>query len=757
MPNQIHQLAAIMFTDIVGYTALMDKDEEAAFALLEKNRSIHKPLIKKFHGKFLKEMGDGILASFSTVTDVVYCAGAIQQACQNEPDLKLRIGIHQGEVVFEGEDVFGSGVNIASRLEPLAPIGGILVSESVVRNIENKKGIETKFLREETLKNVKHPVKIYQVKVEGIKTPASAPAQPTDDKPKGGDRKGVLIGAGAILLILLALVFYQYQSNESSTPAQTISEVETEIDKSIAVLPLKYLSANQEKKYWADGITEALTSHLSKIKGLRVLPRTSAEKYRNPDKTAREIGDELNVTFLIEGSLQLEEENKIRLTIQLVNAREERHLFAEEYDREVKDIFKVQSSIAKLIAKEIEVIITPKEKELIEKIPTTNLTAYDLYLKASSEPDIEKATILFNLVLDLDSTFALAYTGLAWRYWRKYYWDTYFKENFLDSALMLANIALSYDDQLNQAYHVKGSYFQVKGQYDDALQNYEKVVDINPNAADIWWAMSHLYRRKNELIKALTCLKKADDIDYNQYHENVINMVGWWLNQVGLFDKSKDYFNQVYSMRADSLGNIDSLGYKRAVMSSQTNTISDTLVALDEIAYGRGDSMSTGILNTLGYQAMFRGNYKEAYFYLKRMNNLIEERGEFELIRLHRLGFISWQLGKYEEAEKYLNTQMRNCMESIRLKRPYGLRNAYYDLAGIYAFKGEKEKAYENLEKFAIDDFYAMWVINLAINDPMFNEIRDEPRFQQIIQNMEAKNLEKREKVRIWMEENDML
>ncbi len=166
--TQSRQLAAIMFTDIVGYTALMDEDEQRAFELLKKNRQVQRPLIEKYNGKWLKEMGDGVLASFTTVTDAVFCAAAIQKTCEDEPDLKLRIGIHQGEVVFDGEDVFGSGVNIASRLEPLAPIGGILVSESVHGNLGNKKNIISTFLREEQLKNVKEPVRIYSVQVEGV-------------------------------------------------------------------------------------------------------------------------------------------------------------------------------------------------------------------------------------------------------------------------------------------------------------------------------------------------------------------------------------------------------------------------------------------------------------------------------------------------------------------------------------------------------------------------------------------------------------
>jgi len=163
--SQSRQLAAIMFTDIVGYTKLMGEDEQKAFKLLKKNRSIQRPIIEKYNGRWLKEIGDGVLASFSTVTDAVYCAGTIQKTCESEPDLKLRIGIHEGEVVFEGDDVFGDGVNIASRLEPLAPIGGILVSESVHKNVTNKKGISSELVGQKELKGIKESLNVYQVEV----------------------------------------------------------------------------------------------------------------------------------------------------------------------------------------------------------------------------------------------------------------------------------------------------------------------------------------------------------------------------------------------------------------------------------------------------------------------------------------------------------------------------------------------------------------------------------------------------------------
>src|SRR5688572_7489870 len=204
--SQSRQLAAIMFTDMVGYTALMGKDEKKAFELLRKNRDIQKPLIKCYNGTWIKELGDGVLASFHTVTDAVICAAAIHKACSIIDGLQLRIGIHQGEVVFEDHDVFGDGVNIASRLQALAPIGGTFVSEAVYKNVSNKKEFITEFIREENLKNVSESVKIYEIKVEG-----SAVYQPeilSDIKITKAKKGKIIIGATAVLILITLLSYF---------------------------------------------------------------------------------------------------------------------------------------------------------------------------------------------------------------------------------------------------------------------------------------------------------------------------------------------------------------------------------------------------------------------------------------------------------------------------------------------------------------------------------------------------------------------
>jgi len=272
MPEQTRQLAAIMFTDIVGYTALMGKDEQRAFDILQKNRDIQKPIIEQNSGKWIKELGDGILASFPAVSDAVAAAVSIQEVCNGEREFQLRIGIHLGEVIFENGDVFGDGVNVASRIQALASPGTTWVSEIVFRNIENKRGISTDFIKETTLKNVQYPVKIYQLRSEK-----------------------------------------EIQNRIFST--QTI------IEKSIAVLPFVNMSGDPGNEYFCDGLSEELLNVLAKVDGLKVASRTSSFLFRGKGTDITEIGNKLKVATVLEGSVR-KSGNRLRITAQLINATE---------------------------------------------------------------------------------------------------------------------------------------------------------------------------------------------------------------------------------------------------------------------------------------------------------------------------------------------------------------------------------------------------------------------------------------------------
>jgi class 3 adenylate cyclase/TolB-like protein len=415
---ETRQLAAIMFTDIVGYTALMGENETSAYQLLKKNRQVQKPIIEKHNGKWLKEIGDGVLASFQTVSDAVYCAIEIQEACLNEPDLKLRIGIHLGEVIVEDGDVFGDGVNIASRLEPLAPAGGIYVSESVFRNIQNKESIIADFVREETLKNVKFPVRIYEVKVVGVEVEPQS-VMPESIEPKEHDKKSnlrkVIITSLVIIITLtLAYFFYPKQGKEENIAQSIESEI---IDKSIAILPFADKSPEGDQEWYSDGMTEEIRKYLVQLQKLKITSGPATMRFKESDKTLKEIGEELQVSYLLVGNV-MRLGNNIKINIQLIDVSTGEYRWAESYDQELTGVFSILSEVAQKVASTLEAQIQPQLIKRMEQMPTDNMEAYDLYLKALSSygiPSLDNQENIdwLNQAIQLDSNFASAYALLG--------------------------------------------------------------------------------------------------------------------------------------------------------------------------------------------------------------------------------------------------------------------------------------------------------------------------------------------------------
>ena len=426
----------------------------------------------------------GSLASFNAVSDAVYCAKAIQKACENEPDLNLRIGIHEGEVVFEGDDVFGDGVNIASRLEPLAPIGGILVSESVHRNLGNKKNIVSTFLREEQLKNVKEPIKIYSVQVEGIE-PVVTPELSTTVSAKSMNPRKITFAVAGVSIILL-LSYFLYSTFDSGT--EPVKVQETTLDKSIAVLPFANMSNDPEQQYFSDGIMEAVLNNLTKIGELKVISRTSVMQYRNTEKTSPQIGEELGVAFLLEGGVQTVG-GKVRINAQLIDAVQDKHVWSENYDRELADIFAIQSEIAQKIASQLKAVLTPQEIEQIDKQRTDNLEAYNSYLMGRyfwnkrTEQSLKTSVEYFEQALAADPEYALAHAGLAdaylilvWRVWLP-------KDKGLPMAKEHALKALEIDPNLGEAHAILGSIAVLEWQWQEAETELLKAIELNPNYA----------------------------------------------------------------------------------------------------------------------------------------------------------------------------------------------------------------------------------------------------------------------------------
>ena len=372
MPHITRQLAAIMFTDIVGYTALMGEDEAKAFDLLEKNRILQKPLIDSYGGKWIKELGDGVLATFSTVSDAVYCAVAIQKASKREPDLNLRIGIHQGEVVFQDDDVFGDGVNIASRLESLAPSGGIWLSEAVYRNIQNKHGLQALFVGEEQLKNVIDPIKIYEINAVDVELPElEEPSQGKPTTKSSSTNKPVYLTLAVIVIALLSYWGYRQFYNSPS------AEVE---DITIAVLAFDDQSPEGDQEYLGNGIASEIINLLGKVNGLNVIGKASSFSFKDKDATIEEIGQVLNADMVVDGSI-IVVDNITRISVQLIDVSSSKQVWSENYDRQEANLLAIIDGAAQSIASSLSITLSFNELEGIKVVNEIDPEAFEYYLK----------------------------------------------------------------------------------------------------------------------------------------------------------------------------------------------------------------------------------------------------------------------------------------------------------------------------------------------------------------------------------------
>ncbi len=308
---QSRQLAAIMFTDIVGYTALMGNDEQKAFSILNQNRQLQKPIIEKYGGRWIKELGDGVMASFTTVSDAVNAAKEIQLQCRKKGEFSLRIGLHHGEIVFDDDDVFGDAVNVASRIQSIAPVGGIYVSESIHHNVTNKADIETKFVKAEKLKNVKEPVRIYEVLNNNNVQPLqkSIGLEKIAEKVRKTSFRSLLFLLIPITLIILGIMLFSNRGKAIFANERV---------ESIAVLPFVNESGIADMDYLSDGMTETLINSLSKIKELSVKARSSVFRYKEKQTDPQKAGNELSVQAILNGRVAQRGGNII-LNLELVD------------------------------------------------------------------------------------------------------------------------------------------------------------------------------------------------------------------------------------------------------------------------------------------------------------------------------------------------------------------------------------------------------------------------------------------------------
>jgi adenylate cyclase len=447
------KLAAILAADVVGYSRLMGVDEEGTLAALKQHRqAVFDPAVAAHHGRVVKLIGDGTIAEFGSVVDAVHCALAVQRSsgllpdeAQHQPKIVLRIGINLGDVIIEGDDIYGDGVNIAARLEPLAEPGGICVSSIVNESVGNRIDVSFRDAGEIAVKNIERPIRVWKWH------PRSAP--------------------------------------ELVKPAET--PVPETACASIAILPFTNMSGDPEQEYFSDGISEDIITDLSKIAGLTVIARNSSFTYKGRSVDIRTVGRELGVQSVLEGSIR-RAGNRVRITAQLIDATNGGHLWADRYDRDLTDIFAVQDDVTQRIVEALKITLSPAEKERLADSETHNVAAYDCMLRGrefmlGKEKNLEtfqQAVKYFNEALEHDPNYSVAYACLGFGYMFDYQnrW-TEDPDQSLVVAQEYADKAIEKDPNEPLARCVSALAASYNKDLDRAKEEVEKAIQLNPSLA----------------------------------------------------------------------------------------------------------------------------------------------------------------------------------------------------------------------------------------------------------------------------------
>ena len=535
-------------------------------------------------------------------------------------------------------------------------------------------------------------------------------------------------------------------------------------DKSIAVLPFDYDGPASENASYISGYCTAVHSNLCKIKDLRVLALQSTEQYRNQPESIPEIAKNLGVGYVLSARGQIIN-NRVRLTVNLTDASD-KIIWSRPYDRQIEavaDHIDIQSEIAQLVAVELQATITPVIKKRIEKTPTTNQTAYYLNLQAKEEIwnytenfdsiNLMNAENLFRKALEYDPGYAAAYTGLAMVYNIKSLQGEVINNNYLDSALSFSDTALLYDNQLAENYAIRGVISYNSGNKKIALEAFNKAIELNPNDWEAYAYRHYYFFDNGDLAAAIENLIKSAQLNRGTMYPLLLERLGYLYGIAGFKDKAGYYIHEAYILDNDSLDFYKNMAWIEALKGNYSNT-------LDHLK--KAHAIDTGDLVTIAdivsvYGLM--GKNEEALDWCSKYFSdpeLVE--GFFLQSRLHRIGLIYWENGYTQIADVFFTKQIESSNRILDSDIDQeNLQFAYYNLASVYAFKGEKDKVYENLTQFKAKRFIPANIVALINVDPLFNNIRYEREFQRIVRDIEAKYQAEHERVRQWLVDNDML
>ena len=489
------KLTAILSADAKGYSRLMGKDDVATVQTLKRCHDIMTAEIDQHQGRVIDSPGDNLLAEFASIVDAVQCALAIQEKLSHfeaeipeDQRMPFRIGVNLGDVIVDGERIYGDGVNIAARLESLADAGGVCISGSAYDQIQNKLAFGGEYLGEQQVKNIVTPIKVYKIWPD-----PEADGRIATERKTAGPRRFWPAIAAVFIIVFASAAFYAWQAYQNREPAADATEpgqpaATLPSDKlSIAVLPFSNLSDDKAQEYFSDGITNDIITDLSKFRELAVTASNTVFKYKGKSVDVRDVGRDLKVTYVLEGSVQ-KAADRIRINTQLIDATNGNHVWADRFDRKTADIFKLQDEIIENIVRKLAFKINQTERERVFSKRTDSLEAYDYLLKAyhhfyqRKREDTAKAKVYFKKAIELDPQYSDAYVGLAAVRARDALWGyTEFPDLAFQQAEELLKKAIMADESNALARAELGYIYMRKGEYDLAISELKNSIELNPN------------------------------------------------------------------------------------------------------------------------------------------------------------------------------------------------------------------------------------------------------------------------------------
>ncbi|SMO81498.1 TolB amino-terminal domain-containing protein [Saccharicrinis carchari] len=526
-----------------------------------------------------------------------------------------------------------------------------------------------------------------------------------------------------ILLIISILIF-----------SKKHTAIAVEIEKSIAVLPFKNESSDSSNLYFVNGLMESTLNNLQKIEDLRVVSRTSVEKYRHSNKSIPEIAEELNVNYLVEGSGQ-RVGNQVLLNIQLVEASTDKPIWVKQYNQKVVDVFDLQNEVARKIADAIKAIVTPAELKQIEKIPTENLVAYDYYLRAlehmneETKEGLEKAIPLFEKAIENDKQFALAYSNVAIAY---FFLDMYQKQkNYTEQINSFADKALLYDSKSAESLMAKALYYLQIEEYKLALPHLEKALEYNPNSSAVVQMLGDIYARVvPNTGKYLEYALKGIQLDIAANDSSTQSFIYLHLSnaliQNGFVNESMTYINKSLSYNPE---NNYSPYLKVFIMYARDGDLEHTKKLL--IKELHKDTTRLDILQEVAKFYYYQEKYDSAFYYYEKFVNAREEYG----LNIYpqedaKIAMVYKKMGFDEKASDFITDYTKYCEKDQSIYKSAST-------AVKYAYEGKNEMAIEQLKKFATQSNYQYWIILFLEMDPVYNGLRNHPEFKQVVQKIE--------------------